>query len=423
MARTVRDAKIESREARRKLPANSDKLWRGISQGAHIGYYKGRQAGTWYARCRLKGRYVKRTLGRADDNQDADGITVLNFAQAQDKAREWFKLAEQQALGLTPVKDITVNDAAQRYLDWFKDHRRGYQETLLAINAHILPSLGDKRVVDISAKVIRDWLNKLAATPARKRSKLGKKTAYHDAPQTDDAKRARKASANRTFAILKAMLNKAFQDELVKDDAAWRRVKPFSKVDEPKVRFLTEIESRRLLNACPEDLRELVRGALLTGARYSEIAKLQARDFNSDTSLVLIRQSKSGKSRHIPLSHEGFEYFKNITAGRAGEYILFKRDNGENWGRNHHVRALQAACKNAHIDPAIGFHELRHTYASLLAQAGADLLTISKLLGHSDTRVTSRHYAHLCDKALALIVQEKLPYFGYSADDKVVCLR
>ncbi len=423
MARTVRDAKIESREARRKLPVNADKVWRAISQGAHIGYYKGPQAGTWYARCRINDRYAIRTMGKADDNQDADGITVLNFAQAQDKAREWFRLAEQQALGLAPTKDITVSDAAQRYLDWFKDHRKGYQETLLAINAHILPSLGDKLVADLSAKIIRDWLNKLAATPARKRSKMGKKTAFHDTPKTDDAKRARKASANRTFAILKAMLNKAFQDELVKDDLAWRRVKPFSKVDEPKVRFLTEVESRRLLNACPEDLRAMVRAALLTGARYSELANLQARDFNSDTNLVLIRQSKSGKSRHIPLSHEGCDYFKAITAGRAGEHRLFQRSNGENWGRNHHVRALQIACKNAQIEPAIGFHELRHTYASLLAQAGADLLTISKLLGHSDTRITSRHYAHLCDKGLALTVQEKLPNFGYTKTDSVVSLR
>lgn len=53
---------------------------------------------------------------------------------------------------------------------------------------------------------------------------------------------------------------------------------------------------------------------------------------------------------------------------------------------------------HAIITPAIGFHELLHTYASLLAQAGADLLIISKLLGHADTRIISRHYAHLCDK-------------------------
>lgn len=54
---------------------------------------------------------------------------------------------------------------------------------------------------------------------------------------------------------------------------------------------------------------------------------------------------------------------------------------------------------------------MRHTYASHLAQAGVDLLTISKLLGHADTRITSKHYAHLADKTLAAAVT-KLPSFG-----------
>ncbi len=63
------------------------------------------------------------------------------------------------------------------------------------------------------------------------------------------------------------------------------------------------------------------------------------------------------------------------------------------------------------IRPTVAFHELRHTYGSHLAQAGVDLLTISKLLGHADTRITGKHYAHLTDKTLAAAVM-KLPSFG-----------
>jgi len=66
------------------------------------------------------------------------------------------------------------------------------------------------------------------------------------------------------------------------------------------------------------------------------------------------------------------------------------------------------------------FHELRHTYASHLAQAGVGLLTISKLLGHA--RITSKHCAHLTDRGLALAV-EKLPSFGVQDDQKVTALR
>jgi integrase len=70
------------------------------------------------------------------------------------------------------------------------------------------------------------------------------------------------------------------------------------------------------------------------------------------------------------------------------------------------------------VRPAIAFHELRHTYASHLAQAGVDLLTISKLLGHADTRITSRHYAHLADRTLAQAVT-KLPSFESAAGEDI----
>ncbi len=427
MARTVRDAKLETRKAREQLTIQKEPYWRLISQKAHIGYYKGSHATKWFARLRLNNKksgspYIKVQLGKADDVQDADGVTVLNFYQAQEKARAWFQHQEQKAMGYIPQTPITVAEVAERYLAWFKDHRKGYIETRLGIRAHILPTFADKLVNELTTKEIKDWLHKLAATPARNRSKTNKKQEYRRKPQTDHEKRARKASANRTLSTLKAMLNKAFQDELVCDDVSWRRVKPFEKVDEPKVRFLTETECMRLINASDPHLRELIRAALFTGARYSELANLEAKDVNLDTKHIYIQPSKSGRGRHIPLSSQGQEFFRAVIAGRNGQ-IVFQKENGSAWGRNHHVRLLMEANKNARIEPAVGFHELRHTYASLLAQAGADLLTISKLLGHADTRITSRHYAHLCDKAMAKTVETLLPSFGYISESRITNIK
>jgi len=62
-------------------------------------------------------------------------------------------------------------------------------------------------------------------------------------------------------------------------------------------------------------------------------------------------------------------------------------------------------------EPAVAFHELRHPYASHLAQAGVDLLRISELLGRADTRITSKHYTHLTDRTLAAAVT-RLPSFS-----------
>jgi integrase len=167
----------------------------------------------------------------------------------------------------------------------------------------------------------------------------------------------------------------------------------------------------RLLNACPADLRTLVRGALVTGARYGELVGLKAKDVDLRAERIYFAPGKSGRARHVPLNPEGVALFRDSMIGKTGDALVFSHADGVPWGKNHHVRPLRDACKTAKIKPAIAFHELRHTYASHLAQAGVDLLTISKLLGHSDTRITSKHYAHLADKTLAAAVT-KLPSFN-----------
>jgi integrase len=258
---------------------------------------------------------------------------------------------------------------------------------------------------------LRAWLDKLATKAARLRSsKLSKKLNLRPAAETKDEKRARRASANRILSVLKAILNRAFQDGLVADDSAWRKVKPFPKVDEARIRYLTDAEATRLVNSCPPDLRRLVRAALLTGARWGELAALKVADVNLKTAQIYIAESKSGKPRHVPLNPEGVAHFEELVTGKIGDALVLTRADGKAWGHNHHVRALDAACEVAKVKPAVSFHELRHTYASHLAQAGVDLLTISKLLGHADTRITAKHYAHLADKTLALAVT-KLPNF------------
>ena len=200
---------------------------------------------------------------------------------------------------------------------------------------------------------------------------------------------------------------------------AWKKVKPFAVVDEPIVRFLKADEATRLINACPLDLRQLVKGALYSGARYSELSGAKVADYSPDTHSLYIRPSKSGKGRHVPLNPEGARHVAACCVGKKGSAQIFTRADGVEWGKNYHVRAMLKACQQAVIEPAIGFHQLRHTYASLLAQQGADLLTISKLLGHADTRITSRHYAHLCDKTLANAVNRFLPSFGEVPRGKV----
>jgi integrase len=175
---------------------------------------------------------------------------------------------------------------------------------------------------------------------------------------------------------------------------------------------MAEAEAVRLVNSCSVEFRPLLRAALLTGARYGELVRMTVKDFDAKQAQVYIAPSKSGKPRYVPLNASGVELFTGLTTGREAKDPMFVRSDGEAWGKNHQQRPLLEACKRAKITPPLRFHEARHRYASALAQAGADLLTISKLLGHADTRITSRHYAHLTDRTLANAVNLMLPHFG-----------
>ena len=404
MGRQVRDARLETRDARLKLKQRHEPYWRLIHEGLHLGYRKGPRGAVWLVRYREGDKYLKKVLGHADDDLDSNDDGILSYRQAQTQAIAASTTSRQPS-------PVTVSEAATQYLDWYKENRKAFAETEKTVRAHILPAFGETLIGDLTTRDIKAWHQKLATVARRRRTRIGKRQQFGEKPKTSDEKRARKSTANRILTVLKAMLNKAFEDELVRDDLAWRRVRPFDNVDEPVIRFLTIAEATRLINSCSADFRQLAMAAVFTGARYGELASLKVGSFG-DTGTLYLQPSKSGKGRHVPLNAEGLAFFTQVTAGRPSADLVFTKADGNHWGKNHHVRALQDACKRAKIDPAIGFHELRHTYASLLAQAGVDLLTISKLLGHSDTRITARHYAHLTDKTLADAVNVHLPSFG-----------
>lgn len=410
MARTVRDAAIGTRESRLKLKPER-RYWRGIHEGLALCYRRGGQgSGTWSARLKLAdGTYALRALGAADDHAPANAADVLTFAQAQKQAIALQDQAKRDEGIIT--RPATVAEAAEKYLAWFREHRRSVTETEHTVRVHILPSFGQRRIADLKAPELRKWLDGIAAQPARVRtSRFGKPQRFKAAPKTADEKRARRSTANRILSVAKAILNRAFQDGLVSDNLEWRKVLPFKNADEARIRFLSDAEGVRLVNACPADLRALVRAALLTGARFGELAGMRTQDADLRAGRIYIAPAKSGRSRHVPLNPEGVALFRDLLTGKTGDAPVFVRADGAPWGKNHHVRPLLEACKAAKIRPGVAFHELRHTYASHLAQAGVDLLTISKLLGHADTRITSKHYAHLADKTLAAAVM-KLPAF------------
>jgi integrase len=392
MARTVRNQKLDTRSARAKLPTRKSPYWVSLAPGCALGYRKGAKGGVWLAKIVHAAVRREAALGPADDVLDPDGVLAIGYAQAQLKAREWFETVTRPE---QPARPYTVRDAVSDYLDWFRaTGRKSISETEASFNAFILPRLGDEEVSRLTAARIRQWHGEIATSPPRLRTRPGQQQNLRDTSDDPEAPRRRQATANRILTVLKAALNHAWREGKTPTDAGWRRVAPFREADAARVRYLERPECHRLMNACPEPLRLLVRGALLTGARYSELARMRVADFHRDSGTLLVRRSKTGKVRHVELTAEGLDFFHEITAGRADSQYLFQRD-GKPWGKSHQQRPLVEACRAAKGISTASFHTLRHTYASLMVMDGVPLIVVARNLGHADTRMVEKHYGHL----------------------------
>jgi integrase len=274
---------------------------------------------------------------------DADGEAVLDFWQAQEKARK--RMVERVHTAAGRAGPLTVGAAMDAYIEFLETNRKSAADARYRDQAFIRPKLGDLEVSALTADRLRKWLADLAKTPARLRTRAGEKQQYRPLDRDEDSKRRRQATANRTLTVLKAALNHAWRDKKAASNAEWHRVEPLENVDAARVRYLSVDEAKRLLNACNPDFRRLVQAPLETGARYGELVALEVADFNKDAGTVAIRRSKGGKARHVVLTEEGTSFFKEVCAGRAGRETIFLKANGGMWLKNrllnhpiHHVR-------------------------------------------------------------------------------------
>ena len=409
MARRKLNPKVDTRTARAKLAQRREPYWTNLTGGLALGYRRGATGGNWIAR-HYSAEHGRRfqAIGAADDMLD-DG--AVSFDAAQAAAREWLARLVQPNV-LESAGPYTVNAACDAYLAYLAQEGRSaaaVRDAGYRVNAYIRPVLGAHDANKLTADALRTWRAKLASDRPRLRTRAGEVLRHRD----EANERARKASANRNLTTLKAVLNHAFDEGKVAGNSAWgRRVAPFESVEVARVRYLTVAEAQRLINASDSDFRPLVTGALQTGARYGELAALQIADFNPDAGTITVRQSKAGKARHVVLTDEGAAFFRRLCAGRAGPESIFLKERGGAWLKSHQGRPMAAACKRAEIVPAIGFHGLRHTWASHAVMNGVPLLVVARNLGHADTRMVERHYGHLAESYVTDAIRAGAPRFG-----------
>ena len=414
MGQKVRERALDTKSARAKLKPRGKPYYRSLGPTLQLGYRKGETARRWVMRTLVgTGTYKVISIGAADDGAEADGVDVLTYHQAVERVRELHR-KNGIAGNDTPSGPYTVRQAIFDYLAGHLEGKASENDTRKRLAAYLPPKLADKELVELGRDELVQWHRSLAKMAPRVRTKRGAPAQKHRAVDLDDPEilRARQVSANRILGQIKAALNYAVEHGKVTGDRApWRSVSPFKGVNSARIRYLTIAESKRLINGADLELRTLVQAALLTGARYQELARLKVEDYNPDAGTLLIRQSKSGKSRHVVLTEEGASFFGQLSAGRASSAPMLGRE----WKPSQQNRRMATACKRAGIDPPVGIHTLRHTWASLAIMAGVPLMVVGRNLGHADTRMVEKHYGHLAPSYVAEEIRRGAPRFGIAA--------
>ena len=202
-------------------------------------------------------------------------------------------------------------------------------------------------------------------------------------------------SANRELSFLKLVLNAAVNRREMATDPS----RPVSKCREPetKIRVLADPEARALIDAADDKLKPILEVLLVTGLRKTEAlsAVWEYSGWESDPTLKNAVVSLKRKVIHVPDSVAKSHKSREIPMGR-GLVELFKRmkatDADAVFGLTDITRPFRRAATKAGIN-GLRTHHLRHTAASRMIEAKADVVTVCRLLGHASLAVTLR-YCH-----------------------------
>lgn len=255
-----------------------------------------------------------------------------------------------------------------------------------ALDRHLIPYFGDRPLSEITALAVEEF----------KACKLKQGLSSK--------------SINNILSVLRKSLTSAEEWELLArmPRIKWLRVAP------PISRFLSVEEADRLLLGA-ENLfwYAMILCALRTGMRIGELCALDWSDINWERRTLTVRRSvvegvmdspKNNRTRTIPMAEDLYELF---LGRRKKSGLVFPGSDGNHMRKSSWPwKALTRACRRAEL-PVIGWHVLRHTFASELTARSVPMKATQMLLGHSTIQMTER-YSHLAPSSLQTAV-ETLP--------------
>ncbi len=325
--------------------------------------------GSYWLVFTYKGRTYREKIGRVDELPLTSARHVAHELKARIIKHEYIPKREE---------NLIFKELADEYRRWYLSNhettREKSKETLLNRLDKLVEYFGSREVHSITEFTVEHYKTK------RKREGVKENTI------------------NTELRILRAVLRKAKEWGLYSGDLP--KVSLF-KVDDSRERYLTPEEVRRLIDACPEHFKPVVKFALLTGFRAGEIFSLRWENVDLARGYIVIEPSytKNKERARVPISGEVVRLLREVRArqrakGIESDYVFTNRSGKPySYQNKSYLKVFKSACERAGIK-GLRFHDLRHSYASYLVMAGVDLYTVQVLLRHKDFRMT-RRYAHL----------------------------
>src|SRR2546425_724009 len=275
---------------------------------------------------------------------------------------------------------ITFRVYSTGYLEWAKQQKRSWTTDQAQLNT-LLPRFGDRKLDEINTSDVerfRDWL----------------------------ADRRARATVNRYLALLSGMYSRAIRLGLARTNP----VKGVAKFREnnQRVMYLTTEEEGAIREALPADLRPHFVVSVNTGLRWSEQMGLRWKDIDVLTGIITVQRSKHGQARRVPMNSTVGSVLMDLGAERKrpsdpGEVVFACRHEQADKFFPRAVERARKALADMGRDggrlEGFTWHGNRHAFASRLAMAGADLLTIKEVGGWKTLAMVQR-YAHLTPNRL-----------------------
>ena len=384
MARSIRSATLETRAARLRLPVAKVPVFIKIAPKVGLGYRRNQTAGTWVVRLSDgKGRNTRTAIGIADDYDEADGEKVLDFWQAQDRARKFAHSDDGAGMPLT------IGQALDQYATDLQI-RGGDAGNVTRVKAHLPDTLARKSVALATPRELRHW-----------RDGLAKKLAP--------------ATVNRTTNGLKAALNLAADhDERIITRRAWETgLASIPDAGQSPNVIIAEEDIRAVVAAAYRkegyEFGLLVETAAVTGARNSQLARLEVQDLQDDRPdpRLMMPSSRKGRGqkkisrRPVPIPVSLAAKLRGVAEGGEPTAPLLVKESGGPWQKSDHSEPFKRAALAAGLDPGeVTIYALRHS--SIVRQ----------LLGGVPVRVVAVNH----DTSVAMIERTYSRYIGDHAD-------